>query len=57
MFTSLTVISFFFVFAGLQQIFLNRLIKSDLEALQQSRPPFRPEVPPKAMPSPDSHAS
>ncbi|WP_160299555.1 hypothetical protein [Leptolyngbya iicbica] len=34
MFTSLTVVSFFFAFAWLQQCFLNRLMKADLEALQ-----------------------
>jgi hypothetical protein len=37
MFTSLTVVGFFFGFAWLQQCFLNRLMKADLEALQSKR--------------------
>jgi hypothetical protein len=37
MFASLTVISFIFAFAWLQQQFLNRLIAADLETLEALR--------------------
>jgi hypothetical protein len=50
MFTSLTVVSFFFAFAWLQQCFLNRLMKADLKALQ-AYPPA--ETPPPSLPATD----
>ncbi len=42
MFTSLTIVSFFFALAWVQQIFLNQLIEADLKALQQSRSDMAP---------------
>lgn len=54
MFTSLTVVSFFFAFAWIQQIFLNQLIQDDLEQLKQSRPDF-PRHFPKEESDPNFH--
>lgn len=37
MFASLTVVSFIFAFAWIQQQFLNRLIEADLKALEEAQ--------------------
>jgi hypothetical protein len=57
MFASLTVVSFIFAFAGLQQIFLNRLMESDLETLKNRSTNAFPKSPDSTIQPSDSHAS
>jgi hypothetical protein len=57
MFASLTVVSFIFAFAGLQQIFLNRLMESDLETLKNRSTSAFPKSPDSTIQPSDSHAS